>query len=1116
MEKFKNINQLSNYYENTVKDCIKQTYAYWLKNHYTKIWHLQSILDELKVYLPADGKTNNLPEELWDEVKKKFNQIISWADKIKYTAEDLSLRSLTNIWQKGFSEIQYNLPEKIKLDIQPSLFQINPNDKNGIKFRKKLYTVLKVLSLNIYGSNQNSRKINLHNFLIHYLEVPVSNLILKFWQQYLHEISDQYYDIFKKLSELKDKVLLFDDLENLQDPFEKNDYFEKIFKIAEILNQTDIILQSLQERENQLEPFIEKEWKNISEYIEYSWQYAGTFILPNKKFRDEVLSYNKKIAEKDFKKYHQHWKTRFDAIKVDWIKNLEIFLLQLHVMREFRNSSKNIIINHEVILNPAFESILSTIEKEEKKYYSNSNSAAIKQKVINTRDRFLSDFKNQKMPQLVDAINQTQIPENLENYIYHIESSKDKISAIHNIIKFHKNGSILPKPKIYTIALPHLIDNEVLLPHKKYYSNQIDDAKNRINSIIRSLAEISHIYDLNWESAYTLLENNNGNGEFEEALSIIKTSFTRSKEIIKKLWQESKESLEFSKEILIHKSQELYAGYQRLTNTDQLIDYNSKLKREKSQIHLRHVIKKLFDLIQQFLLDQVKNWFKNLIFKNQIKQQFKRKSLENLEDNISNISKNAKLKLSNIPTVYKRLFLPEPLIESKFYYERKTETDKIVNAYKSWKNRTDILTILIGEKGCGKSSILNYSEKNLFTERKVFRINIESTSIDEKQIFLIFKKVLKFKNISTWESLEKKIHKNFGESVIILDNVHHLFLKSPDGFEFLERFLLFINNTKKDVFWLMSCSYLGWNYLERVLNISLHINTPIFVENLSEDQIKDIILERHNYSGFDLKYEAGDNERQSKKYKKLEHENRLHSYLQDTFFHKLHQMSNGNLHTSFSIWLISILQFNNDTIRISLPPTIKSSTFNKLNHDDLQSLLPFLIHDKLDDQQIAKILLKLKHQNSLSLNRMVSYGLIEKEENEYTLNMLYYPIIKEILTSKKFLSDTEFNHNGKELKQKNHLVEIDLYLPVKTDTLLARKIALNTTAVSKYADVNEEITVNFNNKIYDGVSMLHLKIIAGILDALKKDLFISEVTEMIFKELLKQKIINQEDFYNSE
>ncbi len=69
-------------------------------------------------------------------------------------------------------------------------------------------------------------------------------------------------------------------------------------------------------------------------------------------------------------------------------------------------------------------------------------------------------------------------------------------------------------------------------------------------------------------------------------------------------------------------------------------------------------------------------------------------------------------------------------------------------------------------------------------------------------------------------------------------------------------------------------------------------------------------------------------------------------------------------------------------------------------------------------------------------------------------------------------------------------------------------------AVSKFVDLNKDISINFVNKIYDGVSVYNMQIEAGIMNRNDEVLFISELTEMILSEMLKQGIITQQDFYN--
>jgi hypothetical protein len=1105
--KVSNINQIISQFEKTVKDCIKQSYSNWIKNHYSKLWHLQSILDELKVYLPTNGQSHNLPEELWDEVKKKFLQIIAWTENIIYTSDDLSLKSLSHTWKKGFNEVQFSLPEKIKLEISSSLLQVQSGDRNGLKYRKKIFNVLKNLPFNLYGSKTNLRKIELHNFLINFLEVPVTNAIFNIWQHFLNEISEQYLDMFNKITELKEKSLFLDDLEKLQDPFEKIDYFEKIFTIAEVLNQTDILLQSLHERENQITHLIEKEWKQIAEDIEYYWQYAGTFLLPNKKYREELLSYNKKVAEKNFRKYVNYWKEKFYSIKTNWIKNIEIFILQLHIIEEFRISSKNIIINNEVILNPAFEDIIYSIEKEEKKYLSTFTSGAFKQKVHKSKNNFIDKFKNHKIPQLVDAIYQTQTPEALENFINNIDDAYQKISAIHNIVKFQQNGSLPPKSKIYPIALPELINNEIILPYSKHFKKQISEVKNRIRGIIRSLTEINHLYEINWDSASTLVKNGNNNGEIEKARSAIKTSLKRSKEIINKLWQESKETLLYSKELLVTNSKDLYTGYQGLTNTDQLIDYNIKLKREKNQIHFQNLLKKLYGFITYTLYESIKNFIiKTASFLHLKDYQSKR----NIEEILMDYSKTAYLRLSKIPAVYHRLYMAEPASENRFYYERKKETNNIENAFQKWQKKDNVLTVLIGEKGAGKTSILNFSENNIFKDYNVIRINIESKCLREDELLVILKNSFQCKNVNSWEQLEDNIKKKTTSQVVILDNLHNLFLKIPNGFNAIERFTLFLQHTQHAVFWILSSSLYSWILLDRILNVSKYINFPIHIECLSTEQLKSIILKRHKISGYEIIFEAEEAEVKLKRYKKLQSSEKQQIFLEDRFFNMLHKITNGNIAIAFQYWLTSIKEFKDDNVFITPISYIESKIFEQFNLNDLINLVPFIQHDRLNTNEYGIIMRILKHQNLLVLNRLASFGFIENKNNTFDLNILHYATIKNILLSNKYIYENNINNEPKS----DELITIELYLPVKTDILLTRKIALQSTAVSKYIDLGKDISVNITNKTFNGVSLINLKIHANIVDPLNKNAFVSEVTEMIFRELLNQNIISQEDFYN--
>jgi hypothetical protein len=1103
--KIDNINQVYAHFEDVVKDSVKQTYKDWIKNHYAKLWHLQSILDELKVYLPSNGDDHNLPEELWAEVKKKIEKIITWTDSIKYTSESLSLKSLSNTWQKGFNDVQFNLPEKLKLEIRPALYKIQSEDKNGFKLRKKTYRFIKNLPVNIYGSKTNIRIIELHNFLTHYLEVPVTKLILTLWQEHLKEISIQYKKIFDKISELKEKILFLEELEKLQDPFEKIEFFEKIYTIAEILNQTDIVLQSLHEQNDHINNFVEEEWQKISEIIEFCWQYAGTYILPNRKYRQEVLSYNKKIAEKNFRKIVHFWQENFEVLRTTWLKNLQIYLLQIKTVEELRNHSKELTEKCEVVLNPAFEQVLSLIHNEEEKYQSKQKPSLFKNKINTTHSEFFKKLQNQILPNITESLHQTCITESLENYKQNIESHFIKIPDHIILSRFHANGAIHPKSKKIKIDLKKLIQKEFLQTYGTANSSQIDETKQRLKSIVSSISEIRTVFDLNLKSAENLLNNSKDSSALDEAFTVLRTSFRRSREIVQSSWQNSKESVDYAKEILLANAIQLYKDFQGFINTEQLIEYQLKLKRDKSQIYLKELFTKSFRYLSTFFT----KFFRGALSKIQslVKKESKN-TLQNLENILHKQNQIIHQNLAQTPNVYQRLFAAGHEPENDFYMQRETIEQQINQFYLNWQDNKNTTCVIMGDNGLGKSSILNFFENIFSKEKPVYRIKLFSRCSSESDLSTIFETALKTKNMTSLNLLQEALVNLDQSPIILVDNLHYLTFNSVDGLELLEKFLLLVQNTRDNIFWIFTCIKDQWLIYDNILYISEVINEQINLPGFSKNEIKNIILERHKLSGHQISYEATEQDKHSGKFKRLQAENRHQQYLEDRFFKRLYASSAGNITIALKYWLASIISFNEDNFVLQPLPAISSHIFEQFKEDDIFVLLSFMKQGFMTAEECSQFNRVLPHQNNLILTRLLHLGLLEKVNKYYRLNVMYQPILKEFMIAQNLWTDKL----QKSSTGKNNQVKIQLYFPVHIDTLHIKNIAKRIVGLSKFTDLSQDVFVHITNKIFDGVSMYIVQIDATILHHKYEQKFCSEVTETIFSQLLKQGIISEQDF----
>ena len=93
----------------------------------------------------------------------------------------------------------------------------------------------------------------------------------------------------------------------------------------------------------------------------------------------------------------------------------------------------------------------------------------------------------------------------------------------------------------------------------------------------------------------------------------------------------------------------------------------------------------------------------------------------------------------------------------------------------------------------------------------------------------------------------------------------------------------------------------------------------------------------------------------------------------------------------------------------------------------------------------------------------------------------------------------------------NCQVVAEIYLPITVDTKRVRELAKESAQVSKYIYLNKPIYVLFFNEVKEGRSYLKMRLKAYVVDIRYEFAFKSDMTEIVMKELLTQKIIDPKD-----
>jgi len=234
-----------------------------------------------------------------------------------------------------------------------------------------------------------------------------------------------------------------------------------------------------------------------------------------------------------------------------------------------------------------------------------------------------------------------------------------------------------------------------------------------------------------------------------------------------------------------------------------------------------------------------------------------------------------------------------------------------------------------------------------------------------------------------------------------VENLNNLFEKTVNGLELLERFLNVILQTQKNVFWVITCSSYSWQYLRKTVSIEKYFRQVITLGAFSNGDIRTIILNRHRLSGYNIYFES--NGVLPKKAKKTQSEDVHQKELQNSFFHKLNQISAGNIFVAMLFWLRSIRKISSEGVILSPSIEFDNAFLTNLASNELFTLAAIVNYEKISTEDHANLFNQSVEQSRLHLNQMYRHGLVVKDESFYQIHPFLYRHLVRLLESKNIL-----------------------------------------------------------------------------------------------------------------
>lgn len=980
----------------------------------------------LETYFSEFNKILHSAEQLLKDISSQqkprdsfmmFDALSKYQTNYRLWLED-KIKQISNIekpaiyWTEVLHALEKSMAQTIDTvdeSFNDSIFEKTVEDTFIAAFKKKtakhfhsaISLILKVLKKNeSYFSN--GRKLSSHRLLHLFFLAPVSKIVLEY-QLKMNVVYHNNLETLKTLNEqFKDDILKTEKLE-------QQNYWEQIkpelfaTSCKKYINQLKKHFSKVRADLNTILTDTQKSIElNFKEYQDL-FKIAGSLLLPRYKFTSgkyiRLLANLEKQSKSDLEKWNNYSLLLCD----EWIKDLELSAFQFHITRyyfEARHILKN---NLDFKIKPIIVELSGKVNDVLKKIEPLKDLSESEFKSFLKKEKHLltKELQAKYLPYLIDVLTQA----NLEKFI-HILSNRvsvnvNELSDLHTIVTDYSQKRYTPIYKSDKIKFKELIQFEIMSVSSGIIAVYDDELNTELESLKRKISSIDQIVEYNLEAAIDMLDPESSN-ESGQAHKVAVSGLERTLSNLDNINDDLNTFLNNATIKIAEIASDLQQDIQKLGDNEHILQLKIRIARAQTKEQLI----KFRTIIWQYIKTLIpKIWRITLKAIRRIRTSYRKvqklSGLASVADQneyaIFDFISEYKNKFKRLPFIYQRLFNTEPLDDQRFFIGRDKQFNKIKSAFERFKSGQPASIAIIGEKGNGKTSLVYFATQDVLAGQKIHSIDFQRSVYNEEELIQFLKEAFSIKNVISFEALIEELNKIEDKHILILENLHNLFLRTIDGFKAIERLFLMMSKLQEKFFWLITSGLYGWEYLDKVINISDYFHHIIELTSLDDGDIRQLIEMRHKASGYGLKFMTSEKFNRNRSYRKIKSENDKQAFLSDYFFKNLAEDSNGNIKVAMQLWLSAIDKIEEEDIYINMEFYFDHQILLNLTHDENFTLAAFIQHEYLTIKEHAKIFHQSEETSDLMINHLHKKGILDLNGNNYVINTLIYrPIIKNL------------------------------------------------------------------------------------------------------------------------
>jgi hypothetical protein len=780
--------------------------------------------------------------------------------------------------------------------------------------------------------------------------------------------------------------------------------------------QVNELQQEFRQLESEVEDDVERLLMEVHERFQHAYERAGTLELPAARFSNSRLLKEREHTDRTYLTFVRGWRNTLFALHEDWRLDEEFSTLcnrLLHSHYRLREEAdykiRQMVLPQVNTAERLISNALKSIEQSEE--------ADLQKALLAQRAYVDEQLIRTIIPATIAVLYRQALPAMLDNIQQQTERQVSELPNRRGLVKTNDYSRTIRSQEIDFVSPRQIVGFEILPELNKSVEQSKKMVTSELSHTQKLVNEVGQISYFNLESALSLYQEQPE--DTSRAREIALEGLQRALKGI----QGIKKDLE---EIYRHLDEDVQTAvltFNRklieLKSNDYALEIKLRIARARTLERTRRIRQRSLAFVQQAapaLLRLVREKYGRA--EKQLDDYRRQMGIElqavEVSTEISDFLAETEKSIQQLPYVYQRLFSIRPLEEAVFYEERPIEIRQMQEALQNWQKGHFASTVIVGEKGAGITTLVNFflkqAKQRVLNKYRIIRTDTVTQLSTEAELLSLMNDLFPDQHFEDFDALITYLNGHQPPLIMVFENLEHLYLRKVGGFKCLKRLFEIISRTNHNVLWLCSCTLYAWSYLDKTIRISDYFAYIVSLRAIQARQLQEVILKRHRVSGYRIHYESSEADRQRKKFNRMDEEEKQH-YLQQAYFIDLNRITSGNFSIAQLFWLRSTRRVKDDTIYIG---SLKDYDFSFVRAIPLHHVLTLhllLLHDGLSEEHYREIAEyrelggtgNHKAGNNLNLLQLQDDGLIVRRGQNYLINPLLYRQVVGLLQSKNFL-----------------------------------------------------------------------------------------------------------------